>query len=165
MEAKTTQLTTINERVMQLVEALKIKPSNFAESIGKTPTAIYTIVNGRNKPGYDILEAIIRQYPQINPDWLFLGQGEIFRLAQRPADGGAFGELVLNGLDDIRHVFQEELKAKNHQLEAKDQQILAKDNQIDRLTRMLENAMGKHEDTPTTGRVIPLWQNEEKAAV
>lgn len=67
--------STINERVDVLIKHLRKNAKTFAESINKTPTAISTIVNGRNKPGFDLLEAIFKTYPQISRDWLLLGEG------------------------------------------------------------------------------------------
>lgn len=160
--------TTINERFNQLIEALRMNPSAFAKSINKSYTAIENTLKGRTRPGFDLLEAVSLTYPNVDTDWLISGKGEMFRLSTKPADGGAFGESIIGemskNLDSLKQVFEDELKAKNSQLAAKDQQILAKDTQIDRLTRMLENAMGKPEDTPEQGRVIPLW-SVLKAAV
>lgn len=148
--------TTINQRLQQVIQALDKKPNSFAESIEKTPTAIYTILNGRNKPGYDILEAILLKYPTINPGWLLTGEGEMFRLAQKPVDGGAFGEQVIadmaKGYDNLKHVFEEELRAKNRQIE-----------NLQELLKMQMAARSFLKGVPAEGRIVPFSPMNEKA--
>jgi|GEM_PF-2803266 len=164
--------TTIGERFAQLIEAKKITTNAFANSLGKPYTSLKVIIDGSSKPGYDLLEKVLQTYPEINTVWLMSGEGEMFRPADKPlvdamprltsksVDGGAFGEQVLidmaKGLDEIRHVFEEELRAKNRQ--------------IDNLQEMLKMAMGSK--TPERsfspgvsceGRIVPLYSTIEKA--
>src|SRR5690625_4027494 len=71
----------INERVLQLIE---YKSGNnqkkFAESIGFAPQVISNIVSGRkSKPSYDVLNAIITSFVDINSEWLLTGEGSMLK--------------------------------------------------------------------------------------
>lgn len=48
------------------------KPSQLAEMLGINPAGISHILKDRNKPSFDLLQKILRRFPQINPDWLLL---------------------------------------------------------------------------------------------
>ena len=43
---------------------------------------------GRNKPGFDLLQKILRRFPRINPDWLLLDSDKIYR-DEPPAQSSA----------------------------------------------------------------------------
>ena len=65
----------VNRRIQELITHLRKKPSAFAESIDRTPQTLASILKDRNKPGYDLLEAILLAYPSVNANWLMRGKG------------------------------------------------------------------------------------------
>lgn len=56
-----------------------LKPSQLAELLGINPAGISHILAGRNKPGFDLLQKILRRFPRINPDWLLLDSDKMYR--------------------------------------------------------------------------------------
>lgn len=56
-----------------------ITPSRLAELISVQPSSISHLLAGRNKPGFDFLYKILQRFPRLNPDWLILGSGEMYR--------------------------------------------------------------------------------------
>ncbi|MGM9509511.1 hypothetical protein ACS5NO_17370 [Larkinella sp. GY13] len=70
---------TIGDRFSKLIEALRTNKSAFAKSIGKSHTMVGTIIEGKNKPGFDVIEAIVTAYPNVNTDWLIKGEGEMLK--------------------------------------------------------------------------------------
>ena len=63
--------------------------AQFASAIGIQRAAMSHIISGRNNPSLDVMTKILHRYPQINPDWLLLGKGEMLRdntPAMEPAD-------------------------------------------------------------------------------
>ncbi|MCX6216594.1 hypothetical protein [Spirosoma sp.] len=108
---------TINQRIAAIITELGMNPKTFAESLNKTPTAIYTILKGSNKPGYDILEAILLVYPEISPTYLMRGEGEIMKVeVEKASIGNSFGSQVVEKI-------LEEFQALKSQLSIKDRQI------------------------------------------
>lgn len=56
-----------------------LKPSQLAEMLGINPAGISHILKDRNKPSFDLLQKILRRFPQINPDWLLLDSTQMYR--------------------------------------------------------------------------------------
>ena len=56
-----------------------LKPSQLAEQLEINPAGISHILAGRNKPGFDLLQKILRRFPRINPDWLLLNSDKMYR--------------------------------------------------------------------------------------
>ncbi|MBW6460169.1 MAG: helix-turn-helix domain-containing protein [Bacteroidales bacterium] len=69
----------MKDRIRKLLEIKKESPSDFAQKLGVQRSSVSHIMSGRNNPGLDFLQKILTSYPDINPDWLLLGKGEIFR--------------------------------------------------------------------------------------
>ena len=53
--------------------------SRMAEILGIQPSGISHILAGRNKPGFDLLQKILRRFPRVNPDWLLLDSEQMYR--------------------------------------------------------------------------------------
>ena len=69
----------IGERILILIKELKLTGQKFAESINVNSSNITHIVNNRNKPSYQIISGIMNAYPNVSPDWLINGNGDMFR--------------------------------------------------------------------------------------
>lgn len=64
------------------MERLQLKPGQFARMLDINPAIISHILAERNKPGVDLLQRILSNFPQVSPDWLLLDSGEMFRNPQ-----------------------------------------------------------------------------------
>lgn len=53
-------------------------PSKFAEAIGIQRAAMSHIIAGRNNPSLDVATKIMKRFKTVNPNWLLLGQGEMY---------------------------------------------------------------------------------------
>lgn len=67
------------ERISKVLKIKGLTASKFAEEIGVQRSNISHILSGRNKPSLELVLKILEKYPDINPDWLLRGKGEIFR--------------------------------------------------------------------------------------
>lgn len=70
---------SIGKRLSILMQALDCKAAEFARQLGIRPSNVSHIVNGRSDPSCRLLQSIFTQFPNVNPDWLILGQGSMFR--------------------------------------------------------------------------------------
>lgn len=138
---------TINQRIDNLIAALNKNHKTFAESIGKAPTIIYNIVNGRNKPGYELLELICEKYPNVSRDWIIMGEGDIFREPKESSRPDGYLQEHLIKLEDNFRRLNQQIEVKDQQIAAKDKQLSAKDKQIEQLLGLL----GKPECATETG--------------
>ena len=69
----------IYDRINYIIEAFYDNtPARFARAIDVAATVIQSYTKRRSKPSYDILHKICTN-AHINPEWLILGSGDIFR--------------------------------------------------------------------------------------
>ncbi|SMO38849.1 Helix-turn-helix [Saccharicrinis carchari] len=69
----------MKQRLQTLLASEKIASSKFADIIGVNRSSISHLLSGRNNPGLDFLQKVLVKFPHINPDWLLLGQGTMYR--------------------------------------------------------------------------------------
>jgi hypothetical protein len=64
-------------RLKELIEILRKNPNSFAQELGVSASIIYNIIGKRgSKPSCDVLEKIKQTYPQVNMNWLILGEDQ-----------------------------------------------------------------------------------------
>jgi len=79
--------TTINSRLVQLIDSLNLNNNSFAIAMNTHGSVIGNITGGRKgKPSFDLLEKIAKAFPAVNMDWLVRGVGEIFKLPEASND-------------------------------------------------------------------------------
>jgi transcriptional regulator with XRE-family HTH domain len=72
-----------------------------ADIIGITRSSMSHIINGRNNPSLDVMRKILENFPNINPEWLILGKGEMYRQKSNPREPGLFDNIIeTNSLSD-----------------------------------------------------------------
>lgn len=73
----------MKEKLQELLDRENLRPGQLAERLDVNPASISHILKGRNKPGIEFLQKILRAFPKLNPDWLLLDS------AQYERDGAA----------------------------------------------------------------------------
>jgi transcriptional regulator with XRE-family HTH domain len=61
----------LNDKIKQILVDKSISPSHFADEIGVQRSSISHILAGRNKPSLDIVQKIVRRYPDLGLDWIW----------------------------------------------------------------------------------------------
>lgn len=74
----------MKNRLKKLIVEYDLTPSKFAEVLGVQPSSISHLLSGRNNPSYDFISRVLSNFPKVNPDWLILGKGSIFRANTAP---------------------------------------------------------------------------------
>ena len=95
---------TIAQRFAQLIQQFGLTKNSFAVSLGKTASVVQHLIDGRNKPGYDLLCKVFEIYPNVSRDWLLLGRGPMLvggepTSKQVPRPVPATSELPLEPID------------------------------------------------------------------
>ena len=80
------------ERIERLIETMKLSARQFAEQIHVQPGTISNMMSGRNNPSLDVMKRILQRYPTLNPEWLIVGKGEMWRTPPGK-EAGLFDEL------------------------------------------------------------------------
>lgn len=66
---------SIIKRTAEILKILEVQ--EVSKKTGLKDSTLYRIRNGNNY-NIDVLEVILKMYPQINPLWVFTGKGEMF---------------------------------------------------------------------------------------
>lgn len=69
----------MNRRLQQFLAAENISQSQFADTIGVARASVSHILAGRNKPGFDFIENMSKNYPNLNLEWLITGKGKMYK--------------------------------------------------------------------------------------
>ena len=96
----------MREKLLDLMKSEGLKPSQLAELLEINPAGISHILAGRNKPGFDLLQKILRRFPRINPDWLLLDSDKMYRdsKSEQSASAAASESSISDGLfGPVRH--------------------------------------------------------------
>jgi transcriptional regulator with XRE-family HTH domain len=126
----------VGDKIKALAKAKDLSIPQFAKALGyERADNFYSIASGRSKPGWEIIEAIARAFPDVNLDWLLRDDPEMFisRLVppQLPAPQ------VVN--EPSIELLQVELRGKEAQLEEKEKRLADKD----KIIQLLEKALNR----------------------
>lgn len=124
----------INERVKDLI-LLKSRgnASNFARSIGVSSQRISNILHNKNSVSRDIIERILKSFPDISFTWLTMGEGEMHVTP------------VLNDPENFySRVENKEIERLNLLLEQKDKEIMDLKEKIILIQQQMIELLNKH---------------------
>ena len=74
----------MQERFKQLLEEKGLTATRFASMIKVNASAMSHILNGRSKPGCDVLDKIAQAFPELNLNWLISGKGTMYGVPVSP---------------------------------------------------------------------------------
>lgn len=66
----------INDKIKQILIDKNYSPSYFADEIGVQRSSISHILSGRNRPSFDIIQKIIRRFPELGYEWIMEEDGQ-----------------------------------------------------------------------------------------
>lgn len=81
----------MNTRLKQFLAAENISQAQFADNINVVRASVSHVLSGRNKPGFDFIQAMMAKYPRLNIEWLISGKGKMYkeeaaRIPERESD-------------------------------------------------------------------------------
>lgn len=94
------------ERIEHIMSKENMNATLFAAEIGIQTSTLSHILNGRNNPSLDVLKRILNRFRTINPDWLILGTGQMYRQISQSQQPVLFD--IPPKMDDITSVKQEQ---------------------------------------------------------
>lgn len=81
----------MQDRFKLLLEEKGLTATKFAALIKVNASAMSHILNGRSKPGFDVLDKIAQAFPDVNLNWLISGKGELFNISlEKEKQSGVF---------------------------------------------------------------------------
>ncbi len=67
------------DKIEKIMQVENLNSAQFAAEIGIQGSTLSHILNGRNKPSLDVLKKIMNRFRTINPEWLILDIGTMYR--------------------------------------------------------------------------------------
>ena len=65
----------MENRIQKIIDKQGISLNAFAQEIGVNRSTVSHILTGRNKPSVEVLQKILKRFPELSSDWLLLGNG------------------------------------------------------------------------------------------
>lgn len=78
MKSDRENITSIAERIRQLIDTLGVSINNFSKDIASN-SYFNKLIKSNGSIGSDKIEKILRKYPQVNMSWLVMGQGSMMK--------------------------------------------------------------------------------------
>ncbi len=96
-------------RIEKVIQMVGLTSGQFAQEIGIQTSTLSHILNERNKPSLDVMKKILNRYPNINAEWLILGQGSIQRKESHSQAPTLFGDEDISGsISDSKDIYEPE---------------------------------------------------------
>jgi len=68
---------SINDKIKQVLTIKNLSPSYLADDIGVQRSSISHILSGRNRPSLDIIQKIVRRFPEFTYEWFLEDDGQL----------------------------------------------------------------------------------------
>jgi phage repressor protein C with HTH and peptisase S24 domain len=69
---------SVNQRIRQIIESKSLSVNAFANAIGVAQGTLASMLNRGTEPSNKTLNAVLSAFPEVNPDWLLTGSGEMY---------------------------------------------------------------------------------------
>lgn len=76
----------VSDRITELLNHYNLKAGDFATSIDVTPATISNLRNGKTSLTSSIAQKIKNTYPELNFQWILLGEGNMFQSTENKMD-------------------------------------------------------------------------------
>jgi len=67
------------DRIQLILKVNNLTASRFADEIGVQRSSISHILSGRNMPSLDLIQKILKRFPEIDSEWLLNGKGTMMK--------------------------------------------------------------------------------------
>ena len=86
-------ILTVKERILQFLDEREISKSLFFNKVGISPSN-FKGVGKKSSIGSDLVVKILTEYPELSPEWLMLGEGEMLRDPSKQAANDPKKEII-----------------------------------------------------------------------
>lgn len=105
-------MMTDKERIEYVINKSEMTYAEFSARTGISPATLSHIVSGRSKPTLAIMRGILAGFPDINPQWMFMGEGE-FCQQDKPSTATTDSGHTVSGALDLFGQLGAEQKSEN----------------------------------------------------
>lgn len=90
----------MKERLAQFLKSEGLTAVKFAEIMEVQPSSISHLLAGRNKPNFEFISRMLLRFPELNPDWIINGQGEMYKVV-KTSRNDLFTDVKQEGITDV----------------------------------------------------------------
>lgn len=139
MQEKEENITKTIHRLSKYITTTGSTFNKLAVELGLSNSYFSKMLKSEGSVGSDIIENILRIHPDINPDWLLTGQGEMLRSDSNSSIPQQTSEPQSTQQSEVIALLKEQLKDKEAELKELNQEIgvLKHDNR-----KLMEQVMG-----------------------
>lgn len=103
---------TDTERIQEILRSKNLTNAQFSTLTGISAANLSHILGGRTNPSLTILRAVVKGFPDLEPAWVLMGEGPMFREGGTAARGGDDSTPPVQGFGrdvaaDASHVTEE----------------------------------------------------------
>lgn len=69
----------MKDRLAQFLKSEGLTAVKFAEIMEVQPSSISHLLAGRNRPNFEFISRMMLRFPELNPDWIINGLGEMYK--------------------------------------------------------------------------------------
>ncbi len=69
--------SSIGQRLGQVISHSGKSVNQFAVELGERPDKYYNVIKGKSNPSWEMIENVIRAYPEVDGNWLLKGEGDM----------------------------------------------------------------------------------------
>jgi transcriptional regulator with XRE-family HTH domain len=97
----------IGERFAELLKANSLSVNAFVAEIGGTTAKYYKLLNGKSKPDFDTIYAVLDRFPDVSAEWFMRGAGPMLKKELLSAEEA---ERILAENRTVKDLYREEMK-------------------------------------------------------
>jgi transcriptional regulator with XRE-family HTH domain len=99
---------TMTDRILTIIKYFNLSPSDFAEEIGVQRSSISHLISGRNKPSLEFVQKILARFPEVNPEWILNGKGEMLKSGASPETGALPFDHPVKEVEEVQEPMKKE---------------------------------------------------------
>lgn len=69
----------MKDRLSKIITAEGLNPTLLANELGVQRSGVSHILSGRNNPSLDFLQKLLERFTKLNPEWVILGKGQMYK--------------------------------------------------------------------------------------
>lgn len=93
------------ERIELIIQSKKLNNVEFCNKTSMSPSTLSHILSERTKPTLVILRSIVEAFPDLNPMWVLLGEGEMYKSNTQMSEYGDENTETVQGENFVNDLF------------------------------------------------------------
>lgn len=89
-------------RIKKLLKLTEFSVADIAAKIATSESTIRNFKAGRNEPSVDFLKFLFSEFPELNPKWLFFGEGEMMLTLKKYSENQFRIEILEGKMQEIQ---------------------------------------------------------------